>query len=264
MPVPPRTQILILGLGWQGNFLRQVCKEQNVNCQATTTTGRDNTIPFRFDAMNPSEELFDSLPDADTIVITFPLDTIESPSIFIKYYKLTHSNSNSNLIVYGSTRAWHGVEGNPWTNKNGPLTPDNRYKVEEKIISFGGCVLNLAGLWGANRHPKNWIPRVANSKESLEQKDSLHLIHGLDVARLTLKVAQQFTHGRWLVTDMRVYDWWELVMSFGDDKYKNWVLELISNEKSLPRQHSEMARCIDSVETWTKFGILPLESLYQK
>lgn len=53
-------------------------------------------------------------------------------------------------------------------------------------------MLDLAGLWGGERNPRHWIERVAATKEQLAEKKSLHLIHGLDVARGILGV-----HGNW-------------------------------------------------------------------
>jgi len=49
-------------------------------------------------------------------------------------------------------------------------------------------VLNLSGLWGGERHPRHWIDRVAATKEQLKSKKSLHMIHGVDVARAIFAV----------------------------------------------------------------------------
>lgn len=61
---------------------------------------------------------------------------------------------------------------------------------------MGGTVLNLSGLWGGARHPKNWMDRVAATKEQLASKTSLHLIHGLDVARAIIAVHQNFSKAK--------------------------------------------------------------------
>jgi hypothetical protein len=132
---------------------------------------------------------------------------------------------------------------------------------------MGGCVLNLAGLYGGPRQPKNWIPKVAGTKASLAAKTSIHLIHGLDVARLVIAVNSKFTPGqRWLVTDLRVYDWWDLVLSLDEGERLPWVLELLSESKTkaLPRPSEMLDRCLDSKETWVKFGLLPTQSLLSK
>jgi len=57
---------------------------------------------------------------------------------------------------------------------------------------LGGCVLNLSGLWGGERQPRHWLDRVAGSKEKLKDKTSLHMVHGVDVARSILAVHRNF------------------------------------------------------------------------
>jgi hypothetical protein len=111
---------------------------------------------------------------------------------------------------------------------------------------------------------------VAPTKSALAAKTTLHLIHGLDVARLVLQVTENFTpRQRWLVTDMRVYDWHELVLALdrGDDAptRRRWLAELLLQHKSrsLPRDiELEAERALDSREVWRHFAILPTESLY--
>jgi nucleoside-diphosphate-sugar epimerase len=68
-------------------------------------------------------------------------------------------------------------------------------------------VLNLAGLWGGTRIPRNWVSRVAPTKDALVKKGSVHFIHGEDVARAIIVVHRRFSPGqRWILTDERVYD----------------------------------------------------------
>jgi hypothetical protein len=257
--------MLILGLGWQGKFVYDYLKSLKMNVQATTRTGREGTIKWQFDPLNPS---LDALPKTKCILITFPLPSPDSGKLIKEFYEKAHGLT-PNLILYGSTRGWTGNSKSPWCDRHGPVTPDARYQSEEFFLMTGGCVLNLSGLWGGIRDPKGWLDRVAVTKHALKFKRSLHLIHGLDVARLTKAVYDNFTPGeRWIVTDMRVYDWWELVLGWEEsgDERKEWVRELISESeikiKSLPRQPELLERCLDSTEVWSKFGLLPLESLY--
>ena len=41
---------------------------------------------------------------------------------------------------------------------------------EDKLRDLGGCVLNLAGLYGGERDPKNWVMHVATTKEQVKRK----------------------------------------------------------------------------------------------
>jgi hypothetical protein len=38
------------------------------------------------------------------------------------------------------------------------------------MLELNGCVLNLAGLYGGERDPKNWVTRVAKTKDEVKGK----------------------------------------------------------------------------------------------
>ncbi len=127
--------------------------------------------------------------------------------------------------------------------------------------------------------------RVAKTKEEVRQKKALHLVHGEDVARGIVAVHGRFTPGkRWLVTDLRVNDWWDLIQSWGvrpdvlhlqstdaDEKqgqetkaerldYAGWVGELMveENVRSLPRSADSLGRVLDSRAFWAEMKIWPI------
>ena len=89
---------------------------------------------------------------------------------------------------------------------------------------------------------------------------SLHLIHGEDVARAIVAVHRKPLAGfsRWLITDGRVYDWWELASAWSLERAK-WVRELtIENGiRALPRDVGLLGRALDSGEFWITFGLEP-------
>ena len=135
-------------------------------------------------------------------------------------------------------------------------------------------MLNLAGLYGGSRDPRNWLTRVAKSKEQVRGKKAVHLIHGEDVARAVIAVHGNFTPGkRWLLTDLHVYDWFDLFMEWGGEveektreegegeelMYRQWVLECMEEEgvKALPRDTSSLGRVLDSRDFWVHFKTWP-------
>jgi hypothetical protein len=67
---------------------------------------------------------------------------------------------------------------------------------EDQLLELGGCVLDLAGLWGGERMVKHWVDRVASTKEMLRGKKSLHMIHGEDVARAIIAVHKSWKHAQ--------------------------------------------------------------------
>ena len=136
-------------------------------------------------------------------------------------------------------------------------------------------MLNLAGLYGGERQPRNWVRRVAGTKEEVRGKGGLHLVHGRDVARGVF-LAQGGWEGvagrRWIVCDLRVYDWWELVLSWGREgremggegggeglRYEKWVVELMGEEgvRALPRDGERLGRRLDGRGFWTAVGGWP-------
>lgn len=124
-------------------------------------------------------------------------------------------------------------------------------------------MLNLAGLWGGGRDIRQYVNRVAPTRAVLSSKGSLHMIHGVDVARGIAAVHGGFLAGRWLLTDMRVYDWWDLVSSWGargegtaTKEHVGWVTELALERgvRALPRAPEAMGgKALDSREFWDAY-----------
>lgn len=161
-------------------------------------------------------------------------------------------------------------------------TKNDRAVAEDELLSLGGTVLNLSGLWGGSRQPRNWVTRVATSKAQLATKTSLHMIHGRDVARAILAVHHHFDKAkgeRWLLTDGFVYDWYALIAGWGDGSstsaseggddgadakgpHLEWLQELMveQNVRALPRAAEDLGRNYDSREFWRTFGIVPVRA----
>ena len=110
------------------------------------------------------------------------------------------------------------------------------------------------------------------------------MIHGEDVARVILAVHgdwQSANGQRWLLTDTRVYDWWDLASAWGTEYSKiagavsqvtdgdksdrkgphpRWVRELMKehNIRGLPRTPEQLGRALDSREFWDTFKLEPV------
>src|ERR1700760_3767245 len=67
--------LLILGAGWTYQFLRPLLIQSHpkITFAATTTTGHDQTIPFKFDPHSDDSGPYKCLPKAQYVLITFPL-----------------------------------------------------------------------------------------------------------------------------------------------------------------------------------------------
>lgn len=287
-----KVTLLILGGGWTYQFLQPLLETEKITYAATTTTGHDNTIAFKFDPDSDDLEAFKALPDANFILITFPLRGHGPSTKLLSMYHKTHDHTNHGevskergpkWIQLGSTGIYTHAG---WSDENSPIDETNERAIAEmELIELGGCVMNLAGLYGGSRQPKNWVSRVAKSKEQLASKGALHLIHGRDVARGVVGILKsegghtqtKLFGRRWIVADGVSYDWWALVWNWmgkqeGEDsqekteekaKYRSWVSELMEEQKikGLPRDMELLGRKLDSRGFWHAIGILPEMSI---
>lgn len=185
-------------------------------------------------------------------------------------YAETHPHTRGvNWIQLGSSGIFQIEKQDCWVTRKSRYNHENaRATAEDELLKRGGCVLNLAGLWGGERQPRNWVSRVAKTKEDVKGKASVHFVHGVDVARAIIAVLGNWESARgerWLITDMYVYDWWSLILGWAGnfeegEKYGNWVRELMDEEdiEALPRSMEMLGRCYDTREFWQKFGIVPV------
>ena len=266
-----KKMLLILGAGWTSTFLIPQLQNAKIPYAATSTTGRDSTLKFVFDPDSTDTTPYEALPSAQVVLITFPLKGHGQSKLLTDLYTQTHPNAKPHFIQLGST----GIFTAPhWNNSDSSYdTTNDRAIAEDELIALGGCVLNLAGLYGGARDPKHWLVRVATSKEQVRGKKALHMIHGEDVARAIIAVYRDFTpKKRWLIADLHVYDWWDLIMEWGQQaeekrmletgeklEYRKWVVECMGEEgvRALPRDTSSLGRILDSRDFWQYFKTWP-------
>ncbi|KAL9604344.1 MAG: hypothetical protein Q9219_000532 [cf. Caloplaca sp. 3 TL-2023] len=277
--LPPDTpyDLLILGAGWTSTFLIPRLKARAISFAATTTTGHfipdlPTTIPFRFEPESDNKEPYQHLPAAHAVLITFPLKGRGQSTRLVEMYDGVHAKGKDKRrwIQLGSTGVW---KGDGWHDRHSPVDLGNpRAVAEEELLALCGtqaCVLNLAGLWGGKqRHPRNWVGRVARTKEDVRGKGALHLVHGEDVARGVVGCLERWEGGveggRWLVDDLRGWDWWDLMLGWeGEKEYGIWVAELMVEEevRALPRGREMLGRVLDGREFWSKVGMVPVKTL---
>lgn len=275
--------LLILGAGWTSTFLIPIARSRKLKFAATTRDGREvadsETIKWSFDPKGDASQ-FSKLPLAKNVLITFPLNGEGQSKTLVYGYNEVWKNrlpdGGVHYIQLGSTGVWQIAEQSCWISRKSPYDVSNsRAIAEDELISLGGCSLNLAGLWGGPRDPRNWVDRVAKTKEDVKGKKSLHMVHGVDVARGILGVMADWNAAkgqRWMLTDGFVYDWWGLFAGWADVKNEKddpepldqakWVYELMREEnvKALPRSMEALGRCYDSREFWSTFGLAPVKA----
>ncbi|CAO1630138.1 unnamed protein product [Sympodiomycopsis kandeliae] len=182
----------------------------------------------------------------------------------------------------------------PWRDNDSEVMPLPRALAENYLLSLSKTnnaireapisvtVLLLCGLWGHGRSVRHFIPRLPANKEAFRNLGSIQMIHGRDVARAVLAARAQFQKAngkRWILTNNRVYDLWELASQFGSagDDGKDHpptgpfpaIVDELLNEpgcpaKSLPRSAETMyemtggnSLALDGREFWHTFGLTP-------
>ncbi|OTB07491.1 hypothetical protein M426DRAFT_317798 [Hypoxylon sp. CI-4A] len=281
--------LLVLGAGWTSTFLVPILKHENIKYAATTTDGRYDTIRFRFDPKSNDAGPFEGLPYAKTTLITFPLRGEGQAKHLVHMYESTHQTSSirhsrPRFIQLGATSIWTAPT---WQDDSSPYEhADPRAIAEDELMACSdGAVLNLAGLYGGLRQPRDWVDRVVKSKADMKGKGALHVVHGEDVARAIVALHQNFTPGkRWLLSDMHVYDWWDLIQDWATQTLRDietnseavgtsaakverqkellaWVGELMVEEgvRALPRDTSSLGRTLDGRGFWRRMGIWPVQ-----
>ncbi|KAI9621125.1 hypothetical protein H4Q26_013323 [Puccinia striiformis f. sp. tritici PST-130] len=219
--------LLILGAGWTAEFLISYIEQHKKNFSYRTTTtnggGRFDSIKFKFD---PTDRRPPSV-----------IDVIQlgSSGIF---------DGGSTLNSKDSDRREDGEREAVWIDRHSAYDEKNpRAGSEDELLRLNDSrpcgpgqsglrttVMNLSGLWGGTRNMRKYVSKVAPTKEILGKKTSIHMIHGLDVARAILAVLDRFALAagqRWILTDQRVYDWWDLASAWENREPIIGILKLL-------------------------------------
>jgi hypothetical protein len=103
--------LLILGAGWTSKFLISLCKENRLQVAATSRTGKEGTILFDFDPESHDTKPFEMLPNARTVLVTFPIKEAGASQRLVRNYQSSRTASErSNLqvrfIQLGATNIW--------------------------------------------------------------------------------------------------------------------------------------------------------------
>lgn len=279
--------ILILGAGWSSTFLIPLLQANKASFAATTRDGREvagaETIKWSFDPTESAESeksQFAKLPSARNVLVTFPLTGNGQSCMLVQGYQKAQNKTPDDVmfIQLGSTGIWQIPQKSIWVNRHSPYDVENKRAIaEDELLKLGGCVLNLAGLHGGERDARTWVDRVAKTKEEVRSKKSLHMIHGVDVARAIVAVTENWHSSRgqrYMLTDGFVYDWWALFAGWAegtepdDDPSRapsnqaKWVYELMSEDNvlALPRSSETLGRCYDGRVFWSTFKLSPIKA----
>lgn len=107
----PSVDILILGAGWTSTFLIPLLISRQITYAATSRDpskpSPHPTIPFEFDPLADDPAPFSVLPDARTVLVTFPIKVRGASERLVRLYVQTRSRSSGvDFVQLGSTGIW--------------------------------------------------------------------------------------------------------------------------------------------------------------
>ncbi len=136
---------LILGAGYVGSRLLA----RRTDAVGTTRDGRAGTLRFSLD----DETTWHVVPRGLPTVWTFAA-TDAARALRFRDQRL----GDAPLIVLGSTSAYRTAAPDAWVDEGTPLDLSQpRVQTEEALRVKGATVLQLAGIWGPERDPIQWL-----------------------------------------------------------------------------------------------------------
>jgi hypothetical protein len=99
-------EMLILGAGWSSSFLMPLCEKRGITCAGTTRDGRDGTIPFVYDPEHADREQYKRLPDAKTVLISFPITSGAADMVDAYLSTRSSEGDEAQFIQLGTTSVW--------------------------------------------------------------------------------------------------------------------------------------------------------------
>lgn len=211
---PDPVSILLLGSGWTSKFVVPLLSARAISFARTrrSPTPEEPALPFHLTASTDARGC-QHLPRASLVVILFPL----SPSLVRQLVEAYERGTGCTpaWLALGSTGAWS--KAGVCTSDMAIASTSERAQAENVLLELHDAqrraiaVLNLSGLYGAERNPVNFAKRACETREKVRCKTSLHLVHGQDVARAIVGMYDSLASGkagqreklwgrRWIVT----------------------------------------------------------------
>jgi hypothetical protein len=234
--------LIILGSGYTAKFIWPLASARYRLVLATSRQPDVNLLHVP-SSTRIQFDLFDSdtwrnIPESADLLWCFPAAPLE----LVKQFSETLNPLARRIVVLGSTSAYDvsGAQTYPpkWTDETAPIDLTKpRVQGEEFLRShLGAVVLRVAGIYGPNRNPIEWIKtgRVGPSKKYV------NLIHAEDLAAICLTTLERGMPGEtYNVSDGAPRTWQEIC---GTVK-KRWG---ITSPK--PSPSDETGKCISNVK----------------
>jgi nucleoside-diphosphate-sugar epimerase len=189
--------LIILGSGYTARFLWPLVADRSAQVFATSRSPKQHLdyVPanqrIRFDLSQP--DTWANIPQGADLIWCFPAAPLE----LVQQFAATFKHSPRRLVVLGSTSAYDLGDSQdyppPWIDESAPIDLTKpRVQGEEYLRKdLGAIVLRVAGIYGPERNPVDWIRRgrVGSSPKYV------NLIHVEDLAAICLAALERGTPG---------------------------------------------------------------------
>lgn len=198
--------LLLLGSGWTSTFLLPLAADAGLSTASTTRSGGNGTIQWQFDPSSDDTESFKVLPDAQTVLIVFPIyeeggvdrlvkGYLESRSSSMQYYFDDEKAStrgidsvNTRFVLLGST----GIYDNGPTLGLGTTLDKHHLGEEKKKKKHPG----RKSPWVDNRSSFEPLPRAVSEQRLLELSKHDNRIRAKPIPTAVLLLCGLWGHGR--------------------------------------------------------------------
>jgi nucleoside-diphosphate-sugar epimerase len=258
--------LIILGCGYSGRWIYRLAKRRSPQVLASSRQpeGQLSTVDpqdrLRFDLADSST--WSALPPGADLIWTFPAAPLELVQAFADRQGMAFRR----LVVLGSTSAYalDDVPSDslpPWLDESAPIdTGLSRVQGEEYLrVRHGAIILRVAGIYGPNRNPVDWIRQgLVGPTDKF-----VNLIHVEDLAHLCLLALKAGQPGQtYNVSDGRPRRWadicaeisrkWGIISPRQADSYNPG--KRILSDKVFARfghrlRHPDLYRALASIET---------------
>lgn len=178
------SDVLILGGGYVG---QRLADRLNAISSYRTHDRSNGVQSVQFDLNDPTS--WKNLPDVNTVIWTFPAKSLDHVKAFYK----SKLSADKKLIVYASTSCYQTLTEDDLVTENHPLELSrDRVVGEEWLRDQGATILVLAGIYGPDREPINWL-----KKGRITTPDKrVNLIHVDDIVTITQRMINDDRHVR--------------------------------------------------------------------
>ena len=209
--------LIVLGSGYTGLVLHRTATSQGRIVHATSRNPLNNLegIPsehrLQFDLEQPST--WQNIPVSADLIWCFPATPLEQVQAFAR----TLDAPPRRIVILGSTSAYDAPSQSteyppPWIDESAPIDLSKpRVQGEEYLREHhGAIVLRVAGIYGPERNPLDWIKsgRVGPSRKYV------NLIHVEDLAAICLAAIEKGKPGEaYNVSDGQPHTWHEVCVT---------------------------------------------------